>query len=149
LAQAALGNQWQTNWGEPNPAAVELLEEALIGSDGETDATRAMLFARLADLLTYTNPDRASGLAGEAVDIARRSEDLTTVAYALHISYWLLRALGDPADVPERATIVHEVVSVAEQSGDRNMLYYGYDVQQAEAAESGDRQALDRALRSD
>lgn len=138
LAQAALGNTWQADWGAANQAAVELLEDALKLVDEEDHGTWAMLLARLADRLCFTDQGRAADLSREAVEKARCSEKANMLAYVLHIRYWALHLLGTPESLGERKAIVQEVIHVAERAADRAMLYYAYSTEQALAVELGD-----------
>ncbi len=125
LARAALG------FGMPPIAPytvdrhlVALLEDALRAL-GETDAAlRARVLARLgAELHWSADRPRGATLSHEAVEMARRLGDSSTLAYALfmrHLAAWSLDNLD------ERLAIATEIVELAEHSGSSHNSIRGW-----------------------
>jgi predicted ATPase len=79
-----------------DPAATPLLEDALDRSLGAPPATRAFVMTQLMVFLP-DDPARARMLAGEAVSLARTSDDRWVLSIALGNRAELLRADGDLA----------------------------------------------------
>jgi DNA-binding SARP family transcriptional activator len=120
LARAALGYGGRFVWMPSIAAgmrAVELLEEALLRLGKAESALRAMVLARLAGALRdHREPERRNALSAEAVAIARRLDDASTLAYVLDGRY---AAIWGPANAAERVPIAAEILELAEQVGDR------------------------------
>ncbi len=124
LARAALGIE---PWGpgpRADPAMVALLEEVLEALGEDNTAPRAMLLARLAVELRWDDaPDRRAALGRQAVAVARRVGDPTTLALTLfrvHTSLW------SPDNVDERLAIATEIVRLGEETGDINLSVRGH-----------------------
>lgn len=119
LAQAALGYGGRFMWepGRDDPRLRALLEEALaVLGDGQ-DELRAKVAIRLAAGPLRDDPDerRRIALRAEAVDVARRLGDRTTLAYALSCpTATLLR----PDSLDERLALGDEIVLLAQEIGD-------------------------------
>jgi len=148
LACAALGYGgrfvWMISGRDENIAP--LLEEALRGIGEEDSELRAMVLARLAGALRdQPVPERRGELSAEAVEIARRLGDSSTLAYVLdgrHSAIWGLDNLED------RLTIVDEIVRLADEIGDREREIQGRFYRAFALLELGDAQAAHEELRA-
>jgi tetratricopeptide (TPR) repeat protein len=139
LARAALGYGgrfvWSRAWGDTK--LVQLLEEALALLPAEDSELRVRLLARLAagPLRDSLPPEPRRAMAQEAVEIARRLGDPTTLAYALegrYETYW------GPDRLEERLAIANELIDVAEGAGDLERAYAGHGCRFSALLESGD-----------
>ncbi len=103
-----------------DPEVVALLEEALAKLNNKASGLRARLMARLAYAL-YSQAgshDRRQLLCRDAVAMARKVGDVTTLRWVLNDWRW---ALWEPDSISERLNIADELVLLAEQSQDREM----------------------------
>jgi eukaryotic-like serine/threonine-protein kinase len=139
LARAALGYGgrfvWSRAWGDSR--LVPLLEEALDSLPEEDSELRVRLLARLAagPLRDSLAPEPRRAMAQEAVEIARRLGNPTTLAYALegrYETYW------GPDRLEERLAIANELIGVAEAAGDAERTYAGHDCRFNALLEAGD-----------
>jgi DNA-binding SARP family transcriptional activator len=141
LARAALGYGGRLVWSRAgrDHMLVPLLEEALDALSDEDTALRARVLARLAGALR-DQPDRARrvALSGEAVEIARRLGDPATLAYVLD---GRLSAIQLPENTRERLEIATEILSLAEESGDKEQQFQGHDHRLMALVELGDLEA--------
>jgi DNA-binding SARP family transcriptional activator len=148
LACAALGYGGRFVWmiAGRDKNIVPLLEDALHALGEEDSALRARVLARLAGALRdQPVPERRAGLSAEAVEIARRLGDTSTLAYVLdgrHSAIW------GPDNVEERLTIVDEIVRLADEIGDREREIQGRFYRAFALLELGDRQAVCKELRA-
>jgi predicted ATPase/DNA-binding SARP family transcriptional activator len=142
LAHAALGYGgrfvWTRTWGDKH--LLPLLEEALAALPEEDSELRARVLARLAGgpLRDTLPPGPRVAMAQEAVEMARRLGDPTTLAYALegrYESYW------GPEALEERMEIANELIQVAEDAADAERTYAGHDCRFYVFLEAGDMQA--------
>jgi hypothetical protein len=123
---------------------LELGEDAL-GRIGDSDPQlRVRLQARLAAELVYDplQKQRREQLTAAAVEQARRLRDPATLAAALnarHIAVWV----ANPA---ERLELASELVTAAEQGGDRELEMTGHAWRFADLFELGDTGAAEREL---
>jgi len=146
LARAAFGLGVEFTAGIVDDLEIQLLEEALAVL-GEADSVlRARVLGRLAKGL-QTSPDRNRRvqLSEEAVAMARRIGDPTTLAavlYDRHLATW------GPGDLQERLAMSTEVVQLAEASGDRVMALRGRGFLMANLLELGDMPAMQRELKT-
>lgn len=124
LARAALGYGGpRGSFGVVDQELVTLLEEALVTLGPNEDATRARLLARLAMELYFAGaPERRATLIDEAVAIARRVGDPSTIAYALNARY---AALWGPENAAERLEIAEEVLELARRANDYRLAREG------------------------
>jgi tetratricopeptide (TPR) repeat protein len=125
LARSALGFGNDT-WEEVpmvDEPLITLLEEAL-AAIGEGDSTiHVRLLGRLAVALYYADArDRRLALSQEALEMARRLGDPTTLASALHARHW---ALWGHEKVQERLGVATEIVRLAEAVGARELALTG------------------------
>jgi DNA-binding SARP family transcriptional activator len=148
LARAALGYGGRFVWmiAGRDENIVPLLEEALRGLGDEDSALRARILARLAGALRdQPAPERRAELSAEAVEIARRLGDFSTLAYVLdgrHSAIWGLD------NVEERLSIVDEIVRLADEIGDREREIQGRFYRAFALLELGDAQAVSEGLRA-
>jgi tetratricopeptide (TPR) repeat protein len=148
VARAALGYGgrfvWMISGRDEN--TVPLLEDALRGLGEEDNALRARVLARLAGALRdQPAAERRDELSAEAVEIARRLGDLSTLAYVLdgrHSAIWGLD------NVEERLTIVDEIIRLAEEIGDREREIQGRFYKAFALLELGDAHAVHEELRA-
>jgi DNA-binding SARP family transcriptional activator len=139
LARAALGYGgrfvWSRSWGDAR--LVPLLEEALRLLPEQDSELRVRLLARLAagPLRDTHAAEARKTMAQEAVEIARRLKDPSTLAYALegrYETYW------GPDELDERLAVANELIEVAEAAGDAERAYAGHDARFHVLLESGD-----------
>ena len=119
LARAALGYGGRFLWARAGQdrRIVALLEDALRRLPRRDTALRARVMARLAGALRdQRSRERMDALSGEAVSIARRIGDPSTLAYALD---GRLGAILWPENPTERLAIAEEALQLAEATGDR------------------------------
>ena len=119
LAQAALGYGGRFVWGVAgiDEQVVPLLEDALRGLGDEESPLRAKVLARLAGALRdQDEPERREELSAQAVELARRCDDQSALAYALDGRY---SAIWRPGNSEERLSIADEILRLAEEVGDR------------------------------
>jgi DNA-binding SARP family transcriptional activator len=148
LAQAALGYGGRFAWARAgsDPALVPLLERALAAVGEEDSAPRVRLLARLAAaILDDPTRDRRVALAQEAVEIARRSGDPLTLAYALE-GYGLAVIGPDPGG--EGIVVGDQLISLGEQIDDKERVFSGRDFRLGTFWQLGDRTGLDVELES-
>ena len=137
LARAALGvaGPWST-LGREDPEVVAVLEEALGGLGEEDSPLRARLLARLSLELYYAGqPERRLALSEEAVAIARRIGDATTLATALDARHYVL---WRPENVDERLEVAAELRRIAADAGDMELELEGAGWTVVDLLELGD-----------
>jgi eukaryotic-like serine/threonine-protein kinase len=125
LARAALGHGGRFVWMARGFGrdAMPLLEDALAALGVEDSPLRARVLARLACCLRdQPQPERRDALSAEAVEIARRLEDRSALAYALDGRYATIWA---PHNVEERLPLVDEIVRLADEIGDGERAVQG------------------------
>jgi tetratricopeptide (TPR) repeat protein len=122
---------------------VRLLEDAVRGQAEQATPLRARTLASLARELHHTwDPgvhDRARGVAAEAAALARQLHDPATLAFcllALHDTNW---SIGSAA---ERLPIVDEMLDVAHDAGDAELLAQAQLLKATALLELGDPSAL-------
>ena len=146
LARAAIGFA-ETRWrpGLPGEPAVRLLEEALHALPEADSALRARVLGSLASALSYHGQARTGGSGGhQSIAMARRLADPLVLAAVLDVSFFAFR--GQPERVTERLAYATEIVHLAEETGEGEMVLDGYIWSIITLAELGDIQALDVQL---
>jgi DNA-binding SARP family transcriptional activator len=129
LARAALSYGGRFAWARAStdPALVPLLENALAAVGEGDSATRVRLLARLA-AAARDEPlrDRRVRLGEEALEIARRSGDPATLAFALE-GAWI--ASEGPETLSQGGAIAagDRLISLGEQIGDKERVFAGHD----------------------
>ncbi|MDQ4124896.1 MAG: AAA family ATPase, partial [Actinomycetota bacterium] len=122
LARAALGYGGRYVWFRAgnDDRLVPLLEDALARSEGD-HPLRARLLARLAGALRdRADLERRAALSREAVEIARRLGDPSTLAYALDGTY---AALSWPRDAEAWLEMARELTQLADDAGDKEQAF--------------------------
>jgi len=128
LARAALG-LGGTGLGLPRGGTVDvglvaILDEALAGLAESDAALQARVLARLAVELYFSDAEeRRIALSRDAVDIARGTGDVATLAYVVNARHF---ALWNSRDVDERLAIANEAIDLAEQAHDRNLAFQAH-----------------------
>jgi DNA-binding SARP family transcriptional activator len=126
FARAALAFSGRFAWARAStdPDLVPLVERALAVVGRSSDTTRARLLARLA-AATRDDPvrERRVALAQEAIDLARRSGDLPTLAYVLE-GTWIATEGPDPR---EGVAVGDELIALGSKLGDRERVFLGHD----------------------
>jgi class 3 adenylate cyclase len=102
---------------------VPLLEESAAGLGAADEVLRAKVLARLATALHFApGSERREAASREAVEAARRTQDLGALAFALSARHY---ALCGPERVQERLAIAEEIVALAERASDRELALEG------------------------
>ncbi len=145
LAHAALGLAGtRIPISGANPSTLQILQEALALLPQDAYVLRAQLLARLAKELTYSDShEQREQCSYEAVKLARRTADPHALGYALcdHcIATWR------PDTLPERLTIGVEIMTLAEQTGDPELIMYSHFLRIANALEQGDILTIDAEI---
>jgi tetratricopeptide (TPR) repeat protein len=147
LAVAALGfcgpHRFEVGVAVTRPVA-SLLQRALAAL-GEDDSTlRAQVMGRLAGALIATETrHRAPALARQALQIARRVGDETTLADVLASSLWSTRG---PDTVHECLVLARQLGPAADRVGDRGLRALAHWWLVDVLLELGDMEAVDREL---
>jgi AAA ATPase domain len=127
LATVALAFQrLGARFAMPRAEVVDLLEGALRAIEGRAPLLEAEVTASLARELYHSVPrerDRARPLSEHAVALARELDDPTTLAACLLAQHDVLWTPGAGA---ERVAVAHEIVRLAERSGDDERLSQGH-----------------------
>jgi DNA-binding SARP family transcriptional activator len=127
FARAAAGYGGRIVWARAgtDDRLVPLLEEALAALGDEEIELRARLLARLAGALRdEPTRDRRDALSGEAVELARRTDNPAALAYALD---GRALAIAAPDRGAECLALGTELREVAERSGDTERVMAGHN----------------------
>ncbi|CAL9626897.1 hypothetical protein SUDANB70_06019 [Streptomyces sp. enrichment culture] len=144
VAYLALTTPSRASFLDPDTRLIRLLEAA--GTRPLPTRTRARVLARLArELLSDPSDTRRPGLTGEALSLARLSEDPGTIAEVLDSR---LHALWDPAAAHERLETAAEIITQAELAGDIASERRGLMWRFTALMELGDLTAAEAALTS-
>ncbi|CAN5817631.1 hypothetical protein BH23ACT5_BH23ACT5_06260 [soil metagenome] len=138
LARAALGYGGRFVWMRAGSDTLLIsLRERALEVVGDADSPhRARLLARLAGARRDEFDDKPRIAAGrQAVEMARRLDDPSTLAYALDGYY---AAIWSPDTYEERWEVSDELVSVAEATGDREREIQGRQYKTCLYLERGD-----------
>ncbi|CAN5801469.1 BTAD domain-containing putative transcriptional regulator [soil metagenome] len=123
LAAAALGYGGRFLWVRAgrDRHLVPLLQDALVLLGGRDDFLRVRLLARLACAWrdSPAHREHSAALSEEAVDLARRLNDPSTLGYALTGRYW---ATWWPENTEQRLQIAQEMLAVALSAGDAERI---------------------------
>lgn len=123
LGRAALGYGGRYVWfrAGSDQRLIPLLEDALAKTPDTDSALRARLLARLAGALRDRPAlERRAALSREAVEMARRLGDRSTLAYALDGTY---AALSWPRDAEAWLAMARELTELAEETGDKEQAF--------------------------
>jgi len=146
LAQAALGYGGRFVWARArgDRTLTSLLEEALSSMGPKETGLRARVLARLAGALRDdADAERRDTYSRQAVEIARRLGDASTLAYALSgrsAAIWLL------GNINERLAVADELLQVAERAGDRELAFEAHTHRYLSLVERGDIEAAQADL---
>jgi tetratricopeptide (TPR) repeat protein len=145
FARAALGfGQPHVEGGHVNRQLVELLREALDALSPTDGPLRARLLARLSLELIFSDEIQLTDpLSRQAVEMARRLGDVAALGPAL-AARWM--AVWGPDGLDERAAVADEILSLAQQTGDRDLELLGRAQRAATSLEAGDLLAVDADL---
>jgi hypothetical protein len=150
LARAALGFAGESGAaGVVDERVIALIEEALAALGEDEDALWARLLARLTIELYFSDEvARRDALSRAAVDLARRSREPATLAYALGARHF---ALWEPDTAPERLALAAELLELAERGGNTRLVLEGLLWQISDLLEAGEvaaaRLAIERHAR--
>ena len=140
LAALGLGRGW-IEQGTADPAVIGLLQEALAALPETRTALRARLLGRLAMELHFSNePERCQALARQAVALARRLGDPSTLAFALNTHHWAQRGQDE---VGELLAIADQIISHAEGSGELELALQGHSWRLVDLLELGQAEEID------
>lgn len=147
LARAALGYGTKYPWGDEgavDETLVQLLEQAVAMLGEDASALHARLLARLAMALQFApKRDRRLLLGKRAVEMARGLGDPRIVAYALHARHVTMSAADN---LSERLAIATEIIQLAEQTRDLELVFWGHASCLLDRLERGDRGSIDAEL---
>lgn len=117
LAQVALGYGDEFAFGLVDPRLVALLREALAALPAADGPLRSKVMARLASALQPApRPEEPVALAREAIEMARRLGDRSTLLAVLHAA---MAALMDYVPAGDRLPLNTEAARLAAELGDR------------------------------
>jgi tetratricopeptide (TPR) repeat protein len=146
FARAALGSgSWAmgVRYGKVDEVQVGLLEEALVMLGDADSPLRARVLAHLA-LACYHSPgERRLGLSQDAVEMARRTGDAAAQLAAL---FSRSISLEGYEKAHERLEVATQIVAIAEQTGNKEMVLRGHYRRLRELMEFGDLAAVDREI---
>jgi class 3 adenylate cyclase/tetratricopeptide (TPR) repeat protein len=144
-ARAALANQrgQYSRIGSVDPERVAALETTLQALGPEDTPARARLLASLASELHFTHVSRPHDLVQEALAVARRLGDPTTVAQVLAAGWF---ANWTPDNLAERSEIAEELSWLAGELGDRILEFHAGVALYLTAAQRGDLEQADAGL---
>jgi DNA-binding SARP family transcriptional activator len=135
LALAALGGRHFES-GAPDDERVALLSEALAALGTEDSVLRVRVLARLAEALHFNAAgDRAELIGQKAVEMARRLEDTDAMIAALSGRH---AALLHVDHVEVRLPVLHELASLAERTGHRDLATHSHQWSTYALLELGD-----------
>jgi DNA-binding SARP family transcriptional activator len=119
FARAALGHSGASfeRFGLPDQPSADLLEEALRRLPSDDTPLRAQVLARLGAILYYLQApvERQHALSREALDMARRLDDVESLARALVAAQY---AHWHPGEQAARLELAHELVATSERLAD-------------------------------
>jgi DNA-binding CsgD family transcriptional regulator/tetratricopeptide (TPR) repeat protein len=145
LAHAAVSIAAGVRMGRLDPGLIGLMEEAVDAVATEDSALRVQVLAGLATALVWSGGDSGSQaeLAEAAVAIARRVGDPGTLARAL--AAWCL-AVWRPDNVNERLAAATEILPLARQADDPDLVLHSHAWRTICLLELGDLAAADAAI---
>lgn len=146
LSRAALAHSrgYFASWGRRDEERTSALEAALALCASEDRATRALLMSRLANELTFGDPERRRFvMADEALTLAREHGDSAVLASVLtHRQY----VFGAPEHLELRLREGHEMHDIALANGDRLLEMHACRLMCAAYTENANAEELDRSL---
>jgi DNA-binding SARP family transcriptional activator/tetratricopeptide (TPR) repeat protein len=129
LAHAALGYGGRIIWevSRDDTHLAQLLERSLAILGDEDNVLRVRLLARLAGGPLRDSSfarERRAALSGEALEVARRIGDPTTLAYALQ---GYVVSHHSPDFTPQQRELAAETIRVAMEAGDKERAFEGHE----------------------
>ncbi len=146
LVAAALANHRgsEAAAGEVDTERVEILTAALDMLEPSEVTTRARLLATLAVELTYSGDlQRVTGLADEAVALARQLDDPAALVHALNSHHVAVRL---PETLAGRLVTTRETITIADGLGDPWRQFSAHRQRLQASIESGNRADRDRSI---
>jgi len=146
MSRAALAHSrgYFSSYGRQDFERIGALESALAISDGADRATRALLLARLANELTFGDPERRRfALVDEALRLARELNEPAILAVVLNHRLYVL---SGPDFLGDRLRDGHEMADIATATGDRLLAMHSCRLLCASATENADVVEVDRCL---
>ncbi|MFL6242708.1 MAG: ATP-binding protein [Acidimicrobiia bacterium] len=124
---------------------VALCEETLAALPPGDAKMRARVAARLAGELYFLpeTSDRRRALTDDAVAMARRLDDPSTLAYVLGGAHW---GMWVPGTARERLAIAEEIMQLGRAAGDRGLEFSGAQWGFSDLLELGDAERADEML---
>lgn len=145
LARIALEMDSSITAGAIDRDLVSLSEESLEALDDQENATRAMLLAKLAASLYWSeNNAQIASLCQEAVNLARRLADPGTLIFALWRQHY---ALWTPENLDQRLDIASEMIGLADRLRHPEWARRAHEIRIADLLELGDFQSAEAELR--
>ena len=124
-----------TAWGIFAADVVALIRAALSATQGEVSSRRAKLLAGFAAEQQVLNPGEAFELARQAIELAQRLDDDTTLCW---VASRADMARANPANLAERVDFNREVLGAAQRLGDPVLLWFGALTGQVALYEAGE-----------
>jgi hypothetical protein len=126
---------------------VALLEDALAGLAEHEEALRARVMARLAWELFWSDdgPGRREALARDAIAVARRTADASTLAYTLSARRYATWGTGS---IEERLVIATELHVLARRTADSELVMEAHHWRVIDLLEFGNVVAVDREIQA-
>jgi predicted ATPase len=145
LARAALGfGGMLVTPGSVDEAVIQQLENALKALGEDDSALRAQVLARLAMELYYSDAhERRLMLSEQAVAIARRLSEKSTLAIVLNARHYII---WDTGHLAERLAIATEMVTLAEKDRNRELALLGLHWRVIDLLEQGNVLSADQAI---
>ncbi len=146
LVRAALANTrgFFSAAGLIDDERVEVLEAAVAAVREDDLSSRARLLALLANELVYAGDlERRTALCDDALELARRAADGSTLAY---VGQFLYLAAGFPETLDYRLAAVEEAESAAQSAGDPVRQFWVASVSGLCHSEAGRVEEADRAF---
>jgi hypothetical protein len=119
-----------------------LMLAATLDVAGLTGSERVRIMARLGSALSYSEHERAVGLALGSLELARREGDRSALAYAIRCR---LRGWFNPDQVDERIAMAEELTALGQDLGDGVTESWGLRWQTITNFDRGDINTIERA----
>jgi eukaryotic-like serine/threonine-protein kinase len=148
LARAYLGfGQFPETPGVVNQRLIRGLEQALDSLGQQENSSRALVLARLAEALQWSDPEnRRASLAKDAVAIARHLGDPATLAEVLYRTH--IATLGPDTPAEDRLASSTEILALARQCQNARLGLTASYLRIRDLLETGDISQLDREIQS-